>query len=183
MNPHDSIFFAPPITEVPDYVWSRQYDKPCFVPGRPIKNPQRHQPKDFTSRCRIGPACRKESLPPVPGSMVWPLFLQSRCCRIPGLRGHHGRGAPCRRTIGPKEGFGPIVPSTGGSAAQADIESGHPHPAGFNECPPGQYYFRLALFLVQFLQKTALLSVQSIIFAKNKLVWNSYTILSASNSP
>lgn len=129
MNPHDSIFFAPPITEVPDYVWSRQYDKPCFVPGRPIKNPQRHQPKDFTSRCRIGPACRKESLPPVPGSMVWPLFLQSRCCRIPGLRGHHGRGAPCRRTIEPKEGFGSIVPSTGGSAAQADIESGHPHPA------------------------------------------------------
>ena len=43
--------------------------------------------------------------------------------------------------------------------------------------------FRLALFLVRFLQKTALLSVQSIIFAKNKLVWNSYTILSASNSP
>ena len=40
MNPHDSIFFAPPITEVPDYVWSRQYDKPCFVPGRPIKNPK-----------------------------------------------------------------------------------------------------------------------------------------------
>lgn len=44
--------------------------------------------------------------------------------------------------------------------------------AGFNECPPGQYYFRLALF-----------SVQSIISAKNKLVWNSYIILSASNSP
>ena len=40
MNTHDSIFFVPPITEVPDYVWSRQYDKPCFVPGRPIRKPK-----------------------------------------------------------------------------------------------------------------------------------------------
>ena len=40
MNTHDSIFFIPPITEVPDYVWSRQYDKPCFVPGRPIRKPK-----------------------------------------------------------------------------------------------------------------------------------------------
>ena len=38
MNTHDSIFIVPPITEVPDYVWSRRYDNPCFVPGRPVRN-------------------------------------------------------------------------------------------------------------------------------------------------
>ena len=40
MNSHDPIFVAPPITEVPDYVWSRQYDKPCFLPGRPVQKPK-----------------------------------------------------------------------------------------------------------------------------------------------
>ena len=40
MNPHDPIFIAPPITEIPDYVWSRQYDKPAFLPGRPVQKPQ-----------------------------------------------------------------------------------------------------------------------------------------------
>ena len=40
MITHDSNFFVPPITEVPDYVWSRQYDKPCFLPGRPILKPK-----------------------------------------------------------------------------------------------------------------------------------------------
>jgi hypothetical protein len=44
--------------------------------------------------------------------------------------------------------------------------AGQPNAAGFNKCPPGQYFFCLALFLVRFLQKTALFSVQSIIFAK-----------------
>ena len=28
MNPHDSNFFVPPITEVPDYVWARKRDTP-----------------------------------------------------------------------------------------------------------------------------------------------------------
>ena len=30
----------PPITEVPDYVWSRQHDKPCYLPGRPVRKPE-----------------------------------------------------------------------------------------------------------------------------------------------
>ena len=41
MNPHDPIFVVPPITEVPDYVWSRKYDKPCFLPGRPSQKPKK----------------------------------------------------------------------------------------------------------------------------------------------
>ena len=28
---------APPYTSVPDYVWSRRYSKPCFLPGRPVE--------------------------------------------------------------------------------------------------------------------------------------------------
>jgi len=40
MNPHDPIFVAPPITEVPDYVWSHRYDKPAFLPGRPVQKPK-----------------------------------------------------------------------------------------------------------------------------------------------
>lgn len=40
MNPHDPIFIAPPITEIPDYVWSHQYDKPCFLPGKPVQKPK-----------------------------------------------------------------------------------------------------------------------------------------------
>ena len=40
MNPHDPIFIAPPITEVPDYVWSPRHDKPAFLPGRPVQKPQ-----------------------------------------------------------------------------------------------------------------------------------------------
>ena len=39
MNAHDPIFIAPPITEIPDYVWARRYDKPCYLPGRPVKKP------------------------------------------------------------------------------------------------------------------------------------------------
>ena len=31
---------APPITEVPDYVWCRRYDKPAFLPGRPVQKPK-----------------------------------------------------------------------------------------------------------------------------------------------
>ena len=40
MNPQEPIFVAPPITEIPDYVWSRRYDKPAFLPGRPVKKPK-----------------------------------------------------------------------------------------------------------------------------------------------
>ena len=40
MNPHEPIFVAPPITEIPDYVWSRRYDKPAFLPGRPVQKPK-----------------------------------------------------------------------------------------------------------------------------------------------
>ena len=39
MNPHEPIFVAPPITEIPDYVWSPHYDRPSCLPGRPIKKP------------------------------------------------------------------------------------------------------------------------------------------------
>ena len=45
MNSHDPIFFAPPPTEIPDYVWSPRYDRPCYIPGRPTK-----QPKDIGVR-------------------------------------------------------------------------------------------------------------------------------------
>ena len=38
MNPHDSIFCVPPITEVPDYVWSRRYGPPKDT-GRRISHP------------------------------------------------------------------------------------------------------------------------------------------------
>ena len=37
MNVHDPIFVAPPITEIPDYVWSPRYDRPSWIPGRPVK--------------------------------------------------------------------------------------------------------------------------------------------------
>ena len=40
MNPHDPVFIAPPITEIPDYVWSRQYSKPAFLPGKPVQKPK-----------------------------------------------------------------------------------------------------------------------------------------------
>jgi hypothetical protein len=40
MNPHEPFFVAPPITEIPDYVWSRQYSKPAFLPGRPVQKPK-----------------------------------------------------------------------------------------------------------------------------------------------
>ena len=40
MNPHDPVFIAPLITEIPDYVWSREYDKPAFLPGKPVKKPE-----------------------------------------------------------------------------------------------------------------------------------------------
>jgi len=57
---------------------------------------------------------------------------------------------------------GPMVHGSIVIAALADRESSHPHPAVHQSWP----VFHLALFLVRFLQKTALLSVQSIIFAK-----------------
>ena len=37
MNPHEPIFIAPPITEIPDYVWSPLYGRSSFMSGRPIK--------------------------------------------------------------------------------------------------------------------------------------------------
>ena len=37
MNPHDPIFIAPPPTEMPDYILYRQYEEPCYLPGRPSK--------------------------------------------------------------------------------------------------------------------------------------------------
>ena len=40
MQTHDPFFIAPPITEIPDYIWSRQYDKPCFLPGKPVQKPK-----------------------------------------------------------------------------------------------------------------------------------------------
>ena len=30
---------SPPITEVPDYVWSPRYSRPAWLPGRPVKKP------------------------------------------------------------------------------------------------------------------------------------------------
>ena len=38
MNPHDSNFFVPPITEVPDYVWASKRDTPKDI-GRRIFHP------------------------------------------------------------------------------------------------------------------------------------------------
>ena len=40
MSPQDSYFIAPPITEVPDYVWAPRYDRPCYPPGRPVQKPK-----------------------------------------------------------------------------------------------------------------------------------------------
>jgi len=40
MNSHDSIFSIPPITEIPDYVWSRRYDKPAFFSARAVQRPE-----------------------------------------------------------------------------------------------------------------------------------------------
>ena len=40
MNPHDPVFFAPPPTEVPDYILYHQYEEPCYLPGRPSRQPK-----------------------------------------------------------------------------------------------------------------------------------------------
>ena len=40
MNPHEPFFNAPPITEIPDYVWSRRYDKPAFLSARAVQRPK-----------------------------------------------------------------------------------------------------------------------------------------------
>jgi len=40
MNSHDPIFVAPPITEVPDYVWSPRYGRTSYLPGKPVKKPE-----------------------------------------------------------------------------------------------------------------------------------------------
>lgn len=36
----DACPVAPPITEVPDYVWSPRYGRSSWVPGRPSKRPK-----------------------------------------------------------------------------------------------------------------------------------------------
>ncbi len=40
MKPECSIPLPPPPTEVPDYVWSPRYDRPCYLPGRPSNKPK-----------------------------------------------------------------------------------------------------------------------------------------------
>ena len=40
MTSSGSIPSVPPITEVPDYVWARQYEKPVFFPKRPVQKPK-----------------------------------------------------------------------------------------------------------------------------------------------
>ena len=40
MNSHDPIFFAPPPTEIPDYVWSPRHDRPCYLHGKPVRKPE-----------------------------------------------------------------------------------------------------------------------------------------------
>ena len=40
MTTHDPIFIAPPITDIPDYVWDRRYDRPFYLPGKPVKRPK-----------------------------------------------------------------------------------------------------------------------------------------------
>ena len=35
----ESIPIAPPITEIPDYVWAPRYGRPSYLSGRPIKKP------------------------------------------------------------------------------------------------------------------------------------------------
>ena len=38
--PADACPVAPPITEVPDYVWSPRYGRTSWIPGRPSKRPE-----------------------------------------------------------------------------------------------------------------------------------------------
>ena len=40
MNSHDPIIVAPPITEVPDYVWSPRYGRTSYLSGKPVKRPK-----------------------------------------------------------------------------------------------------------------------------------------------
>jgi len=40
MNSYDPIFIAPPLTEVPDYVWLPRYGRSSWLPGRPSKQPK-----------------------------------------------------------------------------------------------------------------------------------------------
>ena len=61
--------------------------------------------------------------------------------------------------------------------------AGQPNAAGFYECQPGQYYFAAHYFWCDFYKKLHYFQCKVLYLQKNKLVWNSYTILSASNSP
>ena len=36
---NDPIFVAPPITEIPDYVWAPRYDRSAWLPGKPVQKP------------------------------------------------------------------------------------------------------------------------------------------------
>jgi len=40
MMPADAFPVAPPITEVPDFVWSPRYGRSSWIPGRPSKRPK-----------------------------------------------------------------------------------------------------------------------------------------------
>ena len=66
MKPECSIPLPPPPTEVPDYVWSRRYDRPCFLPGRPSKQPKATgvmipHPDAETALKAAKKACREKS--------------------------------------------------------------------------------------------------------------------------
>ena len=40
MNLHDPIFVAPPITELPDYLWSPRYGGLSYLPRKPVRKPE-----------------------------------------------------------------------------------------------------------------------------------------------
>jgi len=65
MNPLDLLFLVPPITEIPDYVWYRRYDKPCHIPGKPEKKPEEvgrriSHPNAESALRAAKKACRKQ---------------------------------------------------------------------------------------------------------------------------
>ena len=36
---NDPFFVAPPITEIPDYVWAPRYGRSSWLPGKPVQKP------------------------------------------------------------------------------------------------------------------------------------------------
>ena len=64
MLEHDPIFIAPLPTEVPDYVWCRRYEKPVWLPGRPVKKEKDtarviHHPNAEKALSAAKKACKK----------------------------------------------------------------------------------------------------------------------------